>query len=245
MEVNASRNGPGTSERGTIESDTPIIQETLTGAMYVGKQSEAPEGSLIGLYLIFESKVDGIIIKVPGEVNTNPNTGRVVTTFDDIIEDPCSRVEISFQQGPRASLLTPPRCGTYEVKAELLPWTVKDLDNTDPSEIVTTTTSFDVNQGPGGGPCPTGALEPKLSAGTTNPLAGRHTGFELGLSRNDGTQRINGLELSLPPGILGVLKGIPYCPESAIQAAMSRSDTGEGQAEIDSPSCPSASRIGS
>jgi hypothetical protein len=102
-----------------------------------------------------------------------------------------------------------------------------------------------VTRGPGGGPCPTGALEPKLSAGTTNPLAGQHTGFELGLSRNDGTQRINGLELSLPPGILGVLKGIPYCPEASIQAAMSRSDTGEGQAEIDSPSCPSASRIGS
>ena len=245
MGANEPHACPDSSKIGTIEIDTPIIQETLTGAMYVGKQSEAPEESLIGLYLIFESKKDGIIIKVPGEVKTNPKTGQLVTTFDDILEDPFSRVQISFQQGPRASLLTPPRCGTYEVKAELVPWTVKDLDNPDPSEIVTNTTSFDVTQGPGGGPCPSGALEPKLSAGTTNPLAGQHTGFELGLSRNDGTQRINGLELSLPPGILGVLKGIPYCPEASIQAAMSRSDTGEGQVEIDSPSCPSASRIGS
>jgi hypothetical protein len=245
MGTNDPHECPDSSKIGTIEIDTPIIQETLTGAMYVGKQSEAPEGSLIGLYLIFESKVDGIIIKIPGEVKTNPVTGQLVTTFDDILEDPFSRVQISFQQGPRASLLTPPRCGTYEVKAELVPWTVKDLDNPDQSEIVTNTTSFDVTQGPGGGPCPTGALEPKLSAGTTNPLAGQHTGFELGLSRNDGTQRVNGLELSLPPGILGVLKGIPYCPEASIQAAMSRSDTGEGQQEIDSPSCPSASRIGS
>jgi len=235
---------PDSSKIGTIEIETPIIQETLKGAIYIAKQGEV-DGALIGLYLVFESKKDGIIIKLPGTVKPDPVTGQLVSTFDESVEAPFSRVAIKFAQGPRSPLITPPKCGRYEITAEFTPWSVEDFENPDPADLVTDTSSFEVTEGPNGAPCPDGALKPKLQAGTTNPQAGAHTGFAMSISREDGSERINGLELSLPPGILGKLKGIPYCPDASIQNARDRSDAGEGVDEIASPSCPEASRLGS
>jgi hypothetical protein len=49
----------------------------------------------------------------------------------------------------------------------------------------------------------------------------------------------------LPPGLVGKLAGIPYCPQSAIVQAEGRSHPGDGAVEQASPSCPAASRVGS
>ena len=46
----------------------------------------------------------------------------------------------------------------------------------------------------------------------------------------------------MAPGLLASLRGIPYCPEAAIAAAMNGSRT--GYAELGTPSCPAASQIG-
>src|SRR5262249_7792945 len=73
------------------------------------------------------------------------------------------------------------------------------------------------------------------------PLAGFYSPFVLNLSREDGSQRFSAIDAQLPPGLVGRLAGIPYCPDAALAAAAAKS----GNEEIASPSCPAASQVGS
>jgi hypothetical protein len=224
---------PDASKIGTVEVETPIIEDTLKGAVYIAKQGEV-DGSLIGFYLVFASPENGILVKVPAKVEPDPETGQLVATVDESPEAPFSTVRMHFPGGERATLLTPPKCGTYEIEAELVPWSGGDP--------VTQTSSFEVTSGPNGGRCPTDALLPSFNAGVTNPLAGNTSPFVVRLSREDGTDRFTALGLKMPAGLTAYLKGVPYCPE-AVLAAIS-SDPGTGQDEIDAPSCPAQSQIG-
>ena len=64
--------------------------------------------------------------------------------------------------------------------------------------------------------------------------------FYLHLTRTDSEQEITSYSAQMPPGLLGKLKGVPYCPEAAIAAAA----RGSGFGELREPSCPAASSIG-
>jgi hypothetical protein len=226
---------PQSSKIGSVEIETPLIQDTLKGAVYVARQGDV-EGALIGFYLVFDSPKNGILIKIPARVDADPRTGQLVTTVNESPEAPFSAVKMSFPSGPRATLLTPPKCGTYPIKAELTPWKG--------GAPVIQTSSFTVDKGPNGGPCPDGALVPKLNAGTESPVAGKTSPFVFRLSREDGTQRFTGVNLTTPPGLTAYLKDVPYCPQSAIDAAKAREKEGLGVLELNNPSCPAASQIG-
>ncbi len=232
---------PSSSKIGSVEVRTPILKETLKGDVYVAKQGDV-EGSTIGLYFVFESKKDGILVKLPGKVTPNEKTGQLVATVDESPEAPFSAVSMHFPGGPQATLIAPPKCGSYEIKAELSSWAAKDPSNPTPAEVVTQTTPYNVTTGPNGGPCPSGALEPKLTAGTENPVAAKTSPFVMRLSREDGSQRITGLNLTLPPGLTAYFKNIPYCPD-AVLASISPAE-GTAQPQIEHPSCPAASQIG-
>ncbi len=232
---------PESSKIGTVKIETPLIKEALEGHVYVAKQG-AVEGALIGLYMVFDSEKDGILIKIPGKVVFSPATGQLTTVIDQLPEAPFSSVEIKFAQGPRSPLITPPKCGNYKIVAKLAPWNAKDPDHPSAVETVTQTSSFQVNRGPGGGPCPKGNLEAKLSAGTEDPTAGKTSPFVLNLSRPDGSRRFTALNVTPPPGLTAYLKGIPYCPD-AVLAGISGAP-GTGGAEIEHPACPAASQIG-
>jgi hypothetical protein len=241
LKTNEPISCPDSSKIGTIEIDTPIIRETLSGAMYIAKQG-AVEGSAIGLYLVFESKKDGVIIKMPGKVTPDPITGQLTVSFDESPEDPFSAVRMHFAQGSRAALIAPARCGTYAIRAEMVPWTIADLNHPTAAETVTDNSTFQVSEGPGGGPCPTGALEPKLNGGTTNPTAAKTSPFVMSLHREDGSDRFTSLKLTTPPGLTAYLKGIPYCPDAVLNSIPTAEQT--GQAETAHPACPAASQIG-
>jgi hypothetical protein len=240
LETNLPIECPDSSKIGSVEIETPIIEETLKGDVYIAKQGDVG-GALIGFYLVFDSKKDGILVKVPARVDPQEN-GQLVVTVDDSPEAPFSAVHMHFPGGPRATLLTPPKCGTYSIKAELSPWTAADPNNPTAAETVTEESTFKITEGPNGPGCPNGALDPKLSAGTENPVAGKTSPFVMRLSRDDGTQRFSGLSIHTPPGLTAYLKGIPYCPQSTINSISKAAGT--GLAEIASPSCPAASRIG-
>ena len=49
-----------------------------------------------------------------------------------------------------------------------------------------------------------------------NNTAGTHSPFSVTVTRNDGDQNLTGLNVNTPPGFAATLKGVPYCPESAI-----------------------------
>jgi hypothetical protein len=63
----------------------------------------------------------------------------------------------------------------------------------------------------------------------------------LKLSRDDGDQYLGDLNFTMPPGLTASLRGLSYCPETAIAAAAENA----GRAEQAGPSCPANSEIGS
>jgi hypothetical protein len=239
---NADDECPASSKVGTVEIKTPLIKETLTGNVYVAKQNANPFKSTLGLYMVFSSKKDGITIKVAGKLVTDPVTGQLTSVFTENPEDPFSRLTLKFNSGPRAPLINPPKCGSYAIKTELSPWSAASPANPTPEEISSSDSTFEVTEGPNGGACPSGNLDPKLKAGLQNPQAGSKSTFNLTLSREDGTQRFTGLNVNTPKGLTAYLKGTPYCPDSVLAGISSAEETGGPQ--LANPSCPAASQVG-
>ncbi|HEU4707538.1 MAG TPA: hypothetical protein VFS64_10140 [Solirubrobacterales bacterium] len=233
---------PESSKVGTVEVQTPLLSDPLKGALYVARQGENPFHSLLAVYMVLESKRYGLLVKIPGRLDPDPQTGRLTASFEEAPETPFSRLVMHLASGSRAPLLNPPACGTYAFSSSFVPWTAQDPADPGPGETVTQASFFEIDQGPGGGPCPGGGLDAKLSAGLASPQAGATSPFLLDLSRADGSGRIGGLEMKLPPGLTAYLKGIPYCPDATL-AAISAAE-GSGAAELAEPSCPQASEVG-
>ncbi len=230
---------PDSSKVGSADATTPILGEPLKGSVYLAKQFDNPFHSLLALYLVLENEERGIRVKLPGKVEADPSTGQIVSTFDNNPQAPIGSVSLHFNSGNRAALLAPPKCGHYQIVSELTPWS----GAAEPTASTRTIgSSFTVNRGPNGSPCPAPDLDPKLSAGLANPVAGSSSPFLTELSREDGTKRIDSLDLKLPPGLVAYLKGLGYCSDASL-ASVSEAE-GTGQDQIDHPACPQASQIG-
>jgi hypothetical protein len=124
-----------------------------------------------------------------------------------------------------------------------VPWSAADLNNPAPEEVVHETSSFTITKGVHEGPCPSGGVppfKPQVISGTQNDAAGAYSPFYLRIIREDGEQEITKFTTVLSPGLTGNLTGIPFCPDSAIEAARQAS----GRQELGEPSCSPASEIG-
>jgi len=196
---------PDSSKLGTVEIDTPLLNEPLKGSIFLGKQNENPFGSLIALYIVVEGH--GVILKLAGRVDLDPQTGRIVTTFDNNPQLPFDHLKLNFKAGPRSPLVNPHQCGTYETTAQLTPWSG--------NAPVDTSSAFTITSGPNDTPCPGSpqAFAPGFSAGTTNNQAGAFSPFSLTFTRADGEQQLGGVSLKMPLGLLGTLSGVPLCGE--------------------------------
>jgi hypothetical protein len=238
---------PNASRIGDVKVSTPLLQEEATGGLFIAAPHDNPFDSLLGLYLVARIPERGIIIKLAGKVDPDPKTGQLTTTFDELPQLPFTSFNLHFREGGRAPLVTPPTCGDYSAEARFVPWSAANVNNPSPNEVITRSASFKVERGVDGGACPSGdtpPFHPELLAGTINNAAGRFSDFNVRLSRKDGEQEFTHFSIKLPPGITGKLAGVPYCPESAIAQARSRTGIHGGQEELDSPSCPAASQIG-
>jgi hypothetical protein len=105
------------------------------------------------------------------------------------------------------------------------------------------TGSLAIENGIGGGPCPSGGIppfHPGIVAGTLNNSAGAYSPLNIRITRNDGEQEITRFTSILPPGLTANLTGVPFCPDASIEAAKHVS----GAQEEAQPSCPAASEIG-
>ncbi len=242
MKSNEPEECPQSSRIGTVEIETPLIRETLEGSVYLAKQNNNPFNSAFGLYMSFSSARDGVRVKVAGKLVPDPVTGQLVSSFTENPEWPFSSLKLHFNSGPRAALVNPPKCGTYAIRSELSPWSAVNPANPTAEEIVAKDSVYEVTSGPNGGPCPSGALEPKLSSGLQNAQAGAKSPFDLNLTRDDGTQRFNGLEVMTPKGLTAYLKGIPYCPDATLAGISGAEEAGRG--ELANPACPAASQVG-
>jgi hypothetical protein len=242
LQSNVPHECPEASKVGEIEIDTPLIRETLKGAVYLAAQNDNPFAETIALYMVFSSARDGVIIKIAGKLEPDPKTGQLVSTFTENPEAPFSRLVLKFNSGPRAPLINPPKCGGYSIRAEFSPWSALNPANPTKDEIVVDNSKYKVSTGPGGGPCPRGDLEPKLKAGLTDPTAAAKSPFLLSLSREDGSQLFTGVQVANPLGLTAYLKGVEICPESSL--AKVSSAEGAGAAEHANPSCPPNSLVG-
>jgi hypothetical protein len=209
------------SKIGTATIHSPLLPRPLTGAVYLASQNENPFGSLIAMYLIAEDPVSGTVVKLPGEVSLSPS-GQITTTFQNNPQLAFEDAEIHFFGGPRAPLSTPARCGTYTLNASFEPWSG--------GQDVSSQSSFQITTGPNGSPCPGASLpfSPTLTGGSSNIQAGAFTPFTTTISRPDGNQNLQSVTLRMPPGLSGILTGVPLCDE----------------ADANAGSCPEASRIG-
>jgi hypothetical protein len=227
---------PSDSKVGTVSVNTPLLDDPLPGEVYVAKPYENPFNSLLAIYIVVAEPQTGILVKLPGEIRLNEETGRIEAEFDDLPQTPFETFDFHFREGARAPLVTPPACGTYESEAVFTPWS-------DPSHKITSISSFQVIHGIGGGPCPpngTPGFKPLFSAGSINNNAASFSPFNMRIQRNDGEQDMTRFSAVLPPGVLGKLAGVSKCPQAAIAIAKSKS----GNQEIASPSCPANSEIG-
>ncbi len=228
---------PDASKVGTVVAKAPALDHEIEGAVYLATQEENPFNSLIALYIVFEDPASGIVVKLATKVSPDPVSGRLTTTLEEAPQLPVEDFRFHFFEGARGPLRTPATCGPYTTTTKLTPWTAPEGPSTEPSD------SFSVTSGPTG-PCPSGALAPKFSAGLANPTAATYSPFSLRLTRADGSDEFAGLGATTPLSLTAKLAGIPYCPESGIAQAAARSGPREGAKEAASPSCPAASQIG-
>jgi hypothetical protein len=226
---------PDGSKLGTVTVDSPLLEQDLVGTIYLANQDENPFHSLIAIYLVVDDERSGVVLKLPGEVRPDPNTGQITATFDYNPQLPFEDLTLHFRGGgPRGQLATPEVCGHYETKGSWTPWSAPESGP--PAQ---TTDGFMVSgncaSSPGARP-----FAPTLEAGTTDPIAGSYSPLTIKVGRKDGEQELSRFEFSLPPGLSGKLAGIPYCSDAAIAGAASRT----GKEEQASASCPEASRVG-
>jgi hypothetical protein len=233
---------PEGSKVGTVTIKTPLLPEELTGSLYLASQAANPFHTLLAGYLVAEGQ--GVRLKLAGRFDVDQNTGRITAFFDENPQLPFEELELHFKRGDHGVLTTPGACGTYSITSALTPWSAPNPTDPASTELSESTSGFSIRSGPSGGVCPNGSLSANLSAGTVNPTAGAYSPFTMQLTRSDGTPRLTGVELRLPPGLTGRLAGIPYCPDNAIGAAASLNQPGQGAVELGSPSCPAASQIG-
>ncbi|MDX6624937.1 MAG: hypothetical protein QOE75_2869 [Solirubrobacterales bacterium] len=250
----ADANCPESSKVGSIEIRTPLLDDPMPGSIYLAAQKDNPFNETLALYIV--GRGPGVVIKLPGKVEPDPGTGQLVATFDNNPQLPFSSFSLRFNGGERAPLATPPTCGIYEIKTEIAPWSANDPGNPTPGEIVTSTSEFTIDSGPGGGPCLAGdpnrpggtgdlgnrPFDVGLQGGLVNAMAGSSSPFVLQLTRPDGHQEISSFKVDLPPGLTAKLAGVPYCSDAAL-AGVSGVE-GTGAAQLVTPSCPASSQIG-
>jgi hypothetical protein len=230
---------PEASKLGSLVAKTPLAEEQVEGSMYLAAPYANPFGTLTALYLVARAPERGLIVKQAGRVDLDPSTGQIKTTFEGLPPIPYSSFKLHFREGARAPLATPQACGDYQTRSELTPFSS--------DEPVTLLSNMTIDRGPEGAACPGGGLppfRPGLIAGALNNAAGRFSPFNVRLFRSDAEQEINRFSIKLPPGIVGKLAGIPFCPDAGIAAAKARTGIHGGQEEIEHPSCPAASQIG-
>lgn len=226
---------PDASKLGLVTVHTPLLNEPLEGALYLAAPHRNPFGSLLAAYLVLEGQ--GLIFKLPGEIEADPQTGQLTTSFRENPQLPFEDLELKLFEGAGSPLRTPATCGTYTTTSVLTPYSAPESGP--PAEP---TASFETSNG--GGPCPNRAAEepnaPVFRAGTESPLAGAYSPFSLRLARADGSQEFSKVETTLPEGLVGRLAGLAECPDAAIAAAEAKS----GEAELASASCPASSEVG-
>jgi hypothetical protein len=240
---------PAASKIGTVEVDSPPLAELLTGDVYVGEQkSNNPEsGDLFRILIEAKNEKEGIAARLVGRVKANAKTGQLTAEiYDDLngqfTDQPAGLPQVPFEEirlhfkGSKDVLTSPPVCSASGT-SKFEPWAR-------PGEEKQVNSSVTLSTDPTGGACPKTLAErkfaPSYKANTDSTKAGAYSPFHVRIARTDGQQELKVVDVTLPKGLTGKLKGIPYCPEDVIAAIRNKS----GAAESANPGCSNDSFLG-
>ena len=192
---------PAGSRVGTVTIETDLPPGSLTGGVYLG----SPGGGQIAgppytIYLDAESSL-GVSVRLRGQVNPNPSTGRLEVTFANNPQLPFSELRLSLNGGPRAPLANPLACGNAPTEAMFSPYTTGILRALTPTPFVTTGCAS---------PIPFALTQSTQSVNTT---AGAYSPYTFNLSRADGQQYLSQIGTTLPAGLLGAIPSVTLCGE--------------------------------
>ncbi|HET9154170.1 MAG TPA: hypothetical protein VFN85_08650 [Solirubrobacterales bacterium] len=249
-----NNNCPSASKVGTATVESPPLERPLSGEVYVGTQNSTDPQSGEEFRILVEAKEpkEGIDARLVGHTKADPNTGQLTAVFDEqqklemtgsekdlpsgLPQVPFTSVKLQFDGGDKAVLTSPPICSS-ESTSKLEPY-ARPGTNAEPKSTVTLTSD------PTGGDCPKTMADRKFTptyhASPDSTKAGAYSPFHVLITRKNGEQELKVVNVTLPKGLTGKLAGIPYCPETAIDAPPWRT----GKEEIANPSCPAASQIG-
>jgi hypothetical protein len=201
---------PEAAKIGSATFVSPALPEALHGAIYL-RMPEA--GHLFRIWLVNDEY--GLHLKIPGDIEANPSTGRLTAVFSETPQLPVEEVKLQFKGGATAALKNPDSCGTYETGFELTPWSG--------AAATVGQTEMTIDEG-----CGTGAFKPRLSAGSGSPISGAFSPFSVDVTQESAEQNLAGLDVTLPPGLEAKLAGVELCPDA-------KAATG---------TCPAGSQIG-
>jgi hypothetical protein len=210
---------PAASAIGTVDFETPVLPAgALKGSVYLGQplSGDPTSGDEYRMFLVADSPRYGVSVRLVGHVVADPATGQLTASFTDNPQLPVSLVRVALRGGDRAPLVNPPACGTATVTGQFSSWG---------GQSATASGAVTIDQG-----CErAGSFAPGLAASVSDAGAGASpSSFALAVTRPDGDQALQRIDVSLPPGLLAKPAGIPLC----------------GDADAAAGTCPEASRIG-
>jgi hypothetical protein len=199
---------PPQSKVGTVKIVTPLLAEPLEGQVFVGEpecspcgEADAQDGRMLRLFV--QAHGSGTLVKLEGRVSTSSSSGgRLTASFSNNPQLPFSKLTMTLNGGPWAPLANPQSCGTSEATGDLTPWSAPITPDATPSTGV----SFEGCTSPQ-------PFAPGFAAGSEDASAGTFAPFNLTFSRSDGEQDLSALQVSTPPGLLGMLSSVQPCPE--------------------------------
>lgn len=213
---------PDGARIGSVEVDTPLLDEPLTGEVVLGtpRSTDPQSGEMFRMFVVARSAERGLVAKIYGSAVADPATGRLTATFERNPRVPFEQMRLRLKGGERGLLALPQRCGAHDWLAQLSPWSIAH----DPAGIPAQRSApLPVSER-----CAFG-FAPTLRAGVSPRRGGGSGALGVQLGRPEGERWLQSVSVELPAGLLAAVGDVPLC----------------GDAQARANACPEASRIGS
>ncbi len=190
---------PDASKIGTVKIKSPMLREPARRRPCISRRRTRTRSTRCSRCTSSrEDHESGVLVKLPGEVSLDPNTGQLMATFQNTPQAPFEDAEIHFFGGERAPLPTPDPLRHLHHQRDVHPVVGDHAGHL-------ARRSSRSRSGPNGGPCPRAALPftPSLAAGSPNINAGSFSPLTTTIGREDGNQNMQQSAAAHGPGHVG------------------------------------------
>jgi hypothetical protein len=223
---------PAASQVGTVTIHTPTLPVPLEGKVYLGESTAGPiTGGPYLTFVVAESATYNVNVRLVGSVAADPNTGQLTATFSNLPDAPAGDFQMQFTSGAKAPLANPIPCGTAQTGASLVPFSSTTAASP-------TITPFTVDSNGAGGTCTT-LFSLSQATSSSSLSAGASSAFTFNLARADNQQYLSKVSTTLPPGLVGVITGVPLCQEPQASAGTCPATSNIGTVTVTSGAGPS------